>query len=370
VEMSAINNISNNNNNNNNNNSKNTLLKILDDIINDKKINNHRKQSTEAESGLDEFENIVFQVLTKTLCVYEDLASLLMFLADRSEDKNSSLIQYSTDGGEVAVHPLLLSLLKTKIDELKIQHEDIKDLEKTFFLYVGMQSDEYSDDFYNDKRGDYSFQFDLYSSGFEQNPIRDIASKALHILALLSHRLYNGEYSVSSRNDLKPTHIQDPTKLYAPMVKEFLGNQLEKDNLVRVKILASFRKCIGRVLNWLGSLFCVSSLGFDRGVDKGVDKGKGVDRGQVYPVINSDIKDNIDDNIDDKRDDGSVISLGEYMTRERGSFDDSKIRDSKIRNSKRKLNRSESCFLFYGDGRLDKKVYKGFEIRRGASFSC
>ena len=243
--------------NNNYFDSKSDLLKVISDIIEDKQVVNHRKQETDAESGLDEFEKMVFYILTKNFCVYEDLTSLLMFFTNTSSSGESSgeksrLIKYSTDGGDVAVHPDLLSLLKFKLEALKIKHQDIKDLEQTFFLYVGMESDDYLDNFCEETQDEYKFKFNR--DDFE-NPIRDIASKALHILAFLSQRLYDGETPVTSQNtdnDLD-TNIQ----CCMPMVKCFLGNQLEKNKLVKVKLLASFRNCIGDIIDWFRSILCM-----------------------------------------------------------------------------------------------------------------
>jgi hypothetical protein len=211
-------------------NSKEKLLNILDDIISDNKINNHHKKSTEAESGLDEFESIVFKILTKELCVYDDLSSILMFLSNDNESGCS--VTYSTHGGYVAINPLLLNLLKSKIEELRIHHDDIKSLEKAFFLYVGMESDDYSDKLYRDSQDEYLFNFDLYSSGFENNPIRDIASKALHILAFLSQRLYNGEQSVSV-TEKNSYHNFDC------IVRGLGSDQLKKNNLAKAKSFVS-----------------------------------------------------------------------------------------------------------------------------------
>ena len=52
--------------NNNYFDSKSDLLKVISDIIEDKQIVNHRKQETDAESGLDEFEKIEFDRLMRT----------------------------------------------------------------------------------------------------------------------------------------------------------------------------------------------------------------------------------------------------------------------------------------------------------------
>ena len=78
--------------NNNYFDSKSDLLKVISDIIEDKQIVNHRKQETDAESGLDEFEKMVFYILTKTFCVYEDLASLLMFFAKTDNLQENSIV--------------------------------------------------------------------------------------------------------------------------------------------------------------------------------------------------------------------------------------------------------------------------------------
>ena len=258
--------------NNNYFDSKSDLLKVISDIIEDKQIVNHRKQETDAESGLDEFEKMVFYILTKTFCVYEDLTSLLMFFAKTDNPKEkSNLIQYSTDGGDVAVHPDLLSLLKSKLEALRIRHQDIKDLEQTFFLYVGMESDDYLDNFCDENQYEYDFKFNR--DDFE-NPIRDIASKALHILAFLSQRLYDGEDPVNSQNT--DQDLDDNIQCCIPMVKCFLGNQLEKNNLVKLKFFASFRKCLGEVIDWFRSVLCLPnkiypfnlSFNFNKNINK------------------------------------------------------------------------------------------------------
>ncbi len=70
----------------------------------------------------------------KVILVYV-LRSLLMFLVTQSAQK-AGVFEYQTDGGEVAVHPLLLNLLKDKIEKLQIQHDDIKALERTFYFLL------------------------------------------------------------------------------------------------------------------------------------------------------------------------------------------------------------------------------------------
>ena len=222
------------------------LLGVLSELVADQAIKDHQKPDTEAESGLDDFECYVFQILTKQFCEFNDLRSLLMFLVTQSAQK-AGVFEYQTDGGEVAVHPLLLNLLKDKIEKLQIQHDDIKDLERTFYLFVGMESDEYSVGFCNKYKDDFDFEFDLYASYFIQNPIRDIAAKALHILALLSQRLYQGEQSVSELEG-------DPTQACLPVVSGFILDQLKISKEVKVKRFATLLKCFKRVVNFLSSL--------------------------------------------------------------------------------------------------------------------
>ena len=222
------------------------LLDVLSELISDQSIGKYKKPDTDAESGLDDFECYVFQILTKQFCEFNDLQSLLMFLVTQSAQK-AGVFEYQTDGGEVAVHPLLLKLLKDKLEKLEIQHDDIKALERTFYLFVGMESDEYTIDFCNKYKDDFDFDFDLYANDFIQNPIRDIAAKGLHILALLSQRLYQGEQSVSELGD-------DPSKACLPVVSGFILDQLKISKEAKVKTFATLRKCIRGVLNFLFKL--------------------------------------------------------------------------------------------------------------------
>ncbi len=223
------------------------LLGVLSELVADQSITDHQKPNTDAESGLDDFECYVFQILTKQFCEFNDLRALLMFLVTQSAQK-AGVIEYQTDGGEVAVHPLLLNLLKDKIEKLHIQHDDIKALERTFYLFVGMESDEYSTNFCEENEDDFDFEFDLYANDFIVNPIRDIAAKGLQILALLSQRLYQGEQSVSEIGG------PDPTAACLPIVSRFILDQLKISKEVQVKRFAKLRKCIKRVINFLSSL--------------------------------------------------------------------------------------------------------------------